>query len=102
MGICCSISRQALIFKRRHTQQRGSLPTVVVSPPHTEHFATLVVSLSLEIDRLACSSRSAGTTGSGLPWIFLFILDPVPPTTIAKTEPLHNLSAQVLQRFVLG
>ena len=36
-GICCSISFQALIFKRRQTQQSGSSPGIEVSAPQTEH-----------------------------------------------------------------
>ena len=41
-GICCSISRQALIFKRRQTQHSGSAAAMVVSAPHTEHLAAFL------------------------------------------------------------
>ncbi len=74
-GICCSISRQALIFRRRQTQHKGSFPALVVSAEQTEHLASLVMR-SGETDRLACSSRSGGTTGSILVCIFLFIQRP--------------------------
>ena len=63
-GICCSISRQALIFSRRHTQQSGSSPPAVVSAPHTEH-ATAFFSRSGEIDRFACSRISGDMTVLG-------------------------------------
>ena len=73
MGICCSISRHALIFNRRQTQHSGS-PTArtVVSAPHTEHFSGLL-RRSGETDFFANSNRSAGTTGSGFVWILRFI-----------------------------
>jgi hypothetical protein len=65
-GICCSISFQALILRRRHTQHKGSSPALEVSAPHTEHGAAFLSSRSGETDRFACSNRSAGTTASGL------------------------------------
>ena len=64
MGACCSISRQALILSRRQTQHSGSLPPkTIVSAAHTEHFAAFL-KRSVDIDCFACSSISAGTTGS--------------------------------------
>src|ERR1035437_7868736 len=73
IGICCSISRHALIFSLRHTQHSGSpAARTVVCAPHTEHFSTFL-RRSGETDFFACSSRSAGTTGSGFGWILRFI-----------------------------
>src|ERR1035437_9990494 len=73
IGICCSISRQALIFSLRHTQHSGSpAAATVVSAPHTEHLSAFLRRPG-ETDFFACSSRSAGTTGSGLTWILRFI-----------------------------
>jgi hypothetical protein len=59
------MSRQALILRRRHTQQSGSVADAEVSPPQTEHLADFF-SLSAEIACFACSSISTGTTGSSL------------------------------------
>jgi ATP-binding cassette, subfamily F, member 3 len=64
-GICCSISRQALILSRRHTQHNGSAAAMVVSAPQTEHL-TALLKRSGEMARFACSRISAGTTGSDL------------------------------------
>src|ERR1019366_4897594 len=73
IGICCSISRQTLIFSLRHTQHSGSpAARTVVSAPHTEHFSTFL-RRSGETDCFAISKRSAGTTGSGLACILRFI-----------------------------
>jgi hypothetical protein len=63
-GICCSLSRHALIFKRRQTQQSGSSEVIVVSAPQTEHFTTGLVR-SGDIERFASSRIAAGTTVSG-------------------------------------
>ena len=71
-GICCSISRQALIFSRRQTQHKGSAATMVVSAPQTEHL-TALVRRSGEIARLACSRISAGTSVSGFGCAFRFM-----------------------------
>src|ERR1035437_2504284 len=62
-GICCSLSCQALILRRRQTQHSGSPPASEASAPQTEHFAAFV-SRSGEMERLACSNNSLGTTGS--------------------------------------
>jgi len=73
MGICCSISRHALILSRRHTQQSGSpAATTVVSALHTEHFSTFL-RRSGETDFFACSNMSGGTTRSILAWTLRFI-----------------------------
>src|ERR1019366_1082440 len=73
IGICCSISRHALIFSLRPPQQSGPpAAATVVSAPHTEHFSAFL-RRSGDTDFFACSSRSAGTTGSGLTWILRFI-----------------------------
>ena len=58
-----SISRQALILRRRQTQQSGSPEALAVSPPHTEHFAGFF-NRTGEMERFACSRISGGTTGS--------------------------------------
>ncbi len=71
-GICCSISRHALILSRRQTQHRGSGAAIVVSAPQTEHL-TAFVKRSGEIARFACSRISAGTTASGFSCAFRFI-----------------------------
>src|ERR1022692_2014602 len=71
-GICCSISRQALILRRRQTQQRGSLATVEVSAPQTEQIAGFF-RRSGENARFACSRISGGTTISGFPSVFRLI-----------------------------
>lgn len=73
MGACCSISRQALILSRRQTQQSCSLDASTrVSAPHTEHLQAFF-KRSGEMDCLACSSISAGMTGSGFGCNFRFI-----------------------------
>ena len=36
-GSCDSISRQALIFSRRHTQHKPSDSSLAVGSPHTRH-----------------------------------------------------------------
>ena len=73
MAACCSISRQALIFSLRQTQQRGSLPIIaVVSALHTEHLAAFF-RRSGEMDCFACSRISTGTTGSDLACNLRFI-----------------------------
>src|ERR1700722_5016026 len=61
MGICCSISRQALILSRRHTQHSGSSPALIVSALQTEHLVAFLIR-SAETARFA-SSRSSGGTG---------------------------------------
>jgi hypothetical protein len=71
-GICCSISRQALILRRRHTQHSGSVAAIAVSAPQTEHL-TALVRRSGEMARFACSRISAGTTGSDLGCAFRLI-----------------------------
>jgi hypothetical protein len=71
----CSISRQALIFSLRQTQQSGSADPLLVSDPQTEHF-TGFFNRSSEIDRFAPSSSSAGTTGSGFDCNFRLIDSP--------------------------
>jgi len=79
IGICCSISRQALIFSRRQTQHNGSALTSGVSLPQTPHFVTFL-RLSVEIERLASSSIPAGTTASGfvpLRFMWVTILTPL-------------------------
>jgi len=76
-GICCSISRHALIFRRRQTQHNGSSAAIVVSAPQTEHF-TVLVRRSGEMARRACSRISAGTTVSDFGCALRFIVL-VPP-----------------------
>ena len=87
----CSMSRQALILRRRHTQQSGSLPTADVSPPHTEHF-TVCLRRSGEIESFACSRISGGTTDSGFSCAFRFIRSPVHFTMAEMTPPNNYLS----------
>ena len=78
IGICCSISRQALILSLRQTQQSGSpAARTVVSALHTEHFSSFF-RRSGETDFFACSNRPAGTTCSGFGWILRFIRTPIP------------------------
>ncbi|SPF39957.1 hypothetical protein SBA4_2460007 [Candidatus Sulfopaludibacter sp. SbA4] len=83
-GICCSISRHALIFKRRHTQQSGSPTPLAVSAPHTEQTGPFF-RLSGEIDRFACSRISGEITGSGFGCAFRLIMLPNPYLTMAET-----------------
>ncbi len=76
------MSRQALVLRRRHTQHRGSFEFPLVSAPHTEHFTTFFI-LSVDTESLACSSSSAGTTGSLLGCDLRLIKTPTPDFTIA-------------------
>lgn len=95
-----SISRQALTFKRRHTQHSGSSPLPELSAPHTEHFSTFF-NRSVEIERFACSRISAATTGSGFGSGFRRIAYPSQLSlwqkpTLHTTQPIVN---PVLRRF---
>jgi len=73
MGACCSISRQALILRRRQTQQSCSLDAkAIVSAPQTEQLHAFF-RRSGDMDCLACSSISAGTTGSDLGSVLRFM-----------------------------
>jgi|ERR1700683_4479493 hypothetical protein len=69
------MSRQALIFSRRHTQHKGSPGPPEVSAPQTEHLPGFF-SRSVTIDSLACSRISGAITGSDLSGIFRFIAVP--------------------------
>lgn len=80
-GICCSMSRQALILRRRQTQQSGSEPVPGASAPHTVHLESFF-NRSGKAERLACSRSSAGTMGATFAWIFRRIK---PHSTIAET-----------------
>src|SRR3954467_8910380 len=60
--IWVSVSRQALSFRRRHTQHRPSLELGAHSLLHTTQWAGLMRSSS--IARLACSMIASGTTDS--------------------------------------
>ena len=80
-GICCSMSRQALILRRRQTQQSGSEPVPGASAPHTVHLESFF-NRSGKAERLACSRSSAGTMGATFGWIFRRIK---PHSTIAET-----------------
>lgn len=80
------MSRQALILRRRQTQQSGSSPAITVSAPHTEHFATFL-RWSAVIDRFACSRISAGITGSALGCTFRLILVPSLVSLWQKPSP---------------
>jgi hypothetical protein len=91
-GICCSISRQALILRRRQTQHSGSATPVAVSAPQTEH-RTAFFNPSGEIDRFACSRISGEITGSG--FVCTFRLMRCPPALVSlwqkpvpRTTPL--------------
>jgi len=77
-----SLSRQALIFRRRHTQQSRSLEIAEQTLPQTVHLAGAAAaarrSLSVVSDeaRLALSRISGETTGSaaGAGFFFIFLL----------------------------
>src|ERR1700683_3660672 len=71
------MSRQALIFSRRHTQHKGSPGPPEVSAPQTEHLPGFF-SRSVTIDSLACSRISGAITGSDLGGNFRFISAPPP------------------------
>jgi hypothetical protein len=66
------MSRQALIFKRRQTQQSGSAAASAVSAPQTVHLEPFGMR-SAEMARLACSRIWGGTTNSNLGFDFRFI-----------------------------
>src|ERR1700722_14684902 len=85
------MSRQALIFNRRHTQHKGSPGPPEVSAAQTEHFPGFF-RRSVTIDSLACSRISGAITGSDLGGIFRFIS--VPP-------PEYNYSAPFTARHKL-
>jgi hypothetical protein len=90
-GICCSLSRQALIFKRRQTQQSCSGSSEDVSAPHTVHFRVFF-NWSFDKERLAFSRISAGTTGSDLACVFRLILcTPSIPETDSEHNPVKAL-----------
>src|SRR5579871_3333588 len=81
------MSCQALILRRRHTQQSSSAVPSATSAPQTAHLATLLA-LSGEMERLACSRISGATIGStalieGLRLINVFL-------TIAKKQVHYN------------
>src|SRR5580700_6992407 len=88
------MSRQALIFSRRHTQHNGSPGPPEVSAPQTEHLPGFL-SRSVTIDSLACSRISGAITGSDLDGIFRFISIPRLITTIAR-QLLPAASPKVL------
>ncbi len=75
--ICWSESRHALIFKRRHTQQRSSDSCGPVSgvhdPPHTPHLFVAAIGRSASIDFFAISRISGETTGSALGFFFILV-----------------------------
>ena len=88
------MSRQALIFRRRQTQHKGSPEPSEVSAPQTEHFAGFL-RLSVASDRLACSRISGAITGSDLSGIFLFI-SVLTESTIARNRAARQ-SRKVLR-----
>jgi hypothetical protein len=88
MGACCSMSRQALIFKRRQTQQSGSDPASVVVAPQTVHLEPFRMR-SAETARFACSRIWGETTGSNLGFNFLFMWRPL-FLTMAETGWPNN------------
>ena len=92
-GICCSMSRQALILRRRHTQHSGSLPPVEVSPPQTVQRAGFF-SRSGEMASFACSSISAGTTVSvfGCALRLMAIPDPLSLSQKQRVGTTHHWS----------
>jgi hypothetical protein len=59
-GICCSTSRQALIFKRRHTQQSWSPWSRLPAEPQTVH---LSVGFGLSSGRNSADGRTSAITG---------------------------------------
>jgi hypothetical protein len=75
--ICWSVSRQALIFKRRQTQQRSSSAgwgpvSGVQEAPHTAHrFAAMGRSPST--DFLAISNISGEIIGSAIGFFFILV-----------------------------
>jgi hypothetical protein len=76
MGACCSMSRQALIFSRRHTQQRSSCDDGLPGEPQTTQREG-AFDLSTTIEALALAMISLGTTGSvfgcGLRFVMLLL-----------------------------
>ena len=87
IGACCSISRHALILSRRHTQQSGSLEArTMVSAPQTEHLHAFL-RRSGEMDCFACSSISAGITGSDFSCGLRFITT---QSDYTMTESAHS------------
>ena len=76
MGVCCSISRQALILRRRQTQQSGSLAAkTMVSAPQTAHLAAFF-RRSGEIDCFACSNSLGWNHRLDFCWQFTSHLEP--------------------------
>jgi len=100
-GICCSISRQALILRRRQTQQSGSLDTVEVSAPQTEQTGGFL-SRSGEKARFACSRISGDTTTSGLICGFRFISPPALFSLWQNAFPGNNLNFSLPPLIIVG
>jgi len=82
------MSCQALILRRRHTQQSSSAEGSVTSDPQTVHLV-IGFTLSDEIDRLACSRISGETIGSAILPGDLRLISTLAPT-ISKKQPQHN------------
>src|SRR6266852_2414781 len=81
------MSRQALILRRRQTQQSCSAAASVTSAPQTVHLVTLLA-LSGEMDRLACSRISGETIGpAGLGGALRLIEDSI---NISEKQIYHN------------
>lgn len=72
-GSCCSASCQALIFRRRQTQQSCSVDVAARSPPHTMQVERLAGSLSGCASRFARRRIALGITGSDAGIRFFFI-----------------------------
>ena len=95
MGICCSISRQALIFSLRQTQQSGSpAARPVVSAPQTEHFSTFF-SRSGEMDLLRLFQHVGWNHRLGF-WLDLtFHETPDSAFTMTESDRSDNLTLRV-------
>src|SRR5579863_1762640 len=88
-GICCSTSRQALIFSRRHTQHSCSAPPAGVSAAHTTHL-TGALPRSVASERFAFSRISGEITGSGLTCSLRLMVCNYANSTMSNTSRRDN------------
>jgi hypothetical protein len=89
IGAWCSMSRQALIFRRRQTQHSGSSEPSAVSDPQTKHLTGGFFARSVEMDWHASSNNSAGITGSDFA-VVLRRMDTSADPTIAETAGMDK------------
>ncbi len=103
--ICWSESRHALIFKRRHTQQRSSDSCGPVSgvhdPPHTPHLFVAAIGRSGSIDFFAISRISGETTGSALGFFFIpvFTIEQIRSADPQYLDVPHDRHASTVRRL---